>query len=82
MEFSTLAIDTVATGNRIFQARQYAGLSVNDLQTALGLGAPNAIYRWQRGECLPSLDHLVILASILKVPLDDLVVVKGVVLDG
>ena len=77
MEFSTITINTIETGKRITQARNRAGLSVRDVQTALGLEAPNAIYRWQRGECLPRLDHLVILASILKMPLDDLVAVEG-----
>ena len=77
MEFSTITIDTVETGQRIIQARNRAGLTVRDVQTALGLEAPNAIYRWQRGETLPRLDHLIILASILKVTLDDLVVVRS-----
>ena len=77
MECSVLAVDAVATGRMISQARKRAGLSVHDLQMVLGLEAPNAIYRWQRGETLPKLDHLIILASILDVPLDELVVVKG-----
>ena len=77
MEFSTITIDTVETGKRIIQARNRAGLTVRDVQKALGLEAPNAIYRWQRGETLPRLDHLIILASILKVTLDDLVVVRS-----
>ena len=77
MEFSTITIDTVETGKRIIQARNRAGLTVRAVQTALGLEAPNAIYRWQRGETLPRLDHLIILASILKVTLDDLVVVRS-----
>lgn len=64
MEFSTITIDTVETGKRIIQARNRAGLTVRDVQTALGLEAPNAIYRWQRGETLPRLDHLIIVHSV------------------
>jgi transcriptional regulator with XRE-family HTH domain len=63
----------VETGKRITKARERAGLSVRDLQTALGFEAPNAIYKWQRGECLPRLDHLVIIAVMLEVPIDELV---------
>lgn len=73
MEFSALSIDMVETGKRITKARERAGLSVRDLQTVLGLEAPNAIYKWQRGECLPRLDHLVIIAVMLEVPIDELV---------
>lgn len=76
MEINLTTIDLRATGKQISRARKRAGLSVRDLQEALGLSAPNAIYRWQRGESLPRLDHLVILASLLHVPMDDLISVR------
>ena len=75
MDFCTLTIDVAATGKRIAQARVRAGLSVKELQVSLGFSAPNAIYKWQRGGCLPSLDHLIILSAILEKSLDELVVV-------
>lgn len=74
---SVLSIDMIATGRRIAQAREKVGISVRDLQDVLGLGAPTAIYKWQRGECLPKLDHLIILSAILGVPMDELLVVKN-----
>ena len=76
MEINLTTIDLRATGKQISRARKRAGLSVRDLQAALGLSAPNAIYRWQRGECLPRLDHLVIIAVLLEVPIDELVVYR------
>ena len=76
MEFNLTTIDLHATGKNIYHARKRAGLSVHDLQEAMGLEAPNAIYRWQRGESLPRLDHLVLLASLLHVPMDDLISVR------
>ena len=76
MDFNTTSIDLFETGKRILIARVKAGLSVRDLQAALGLTAPNTIYKWQRGECLPKLDHLVIISVLLEVPMDELIVYR------
>lgn len=76
MDFNTTSIDLIETGKRILIARVKAGLSVRDLQAALGLTAPNTIYKWQRGECLPKLDHLVIISVLLEVPMDELIVYR------
>lgn len=35
-----------------------------------------AIYKWERGQALPSLDNIVILAKLYKVTLDDLLVIE------
>ena len=67
-------IDMAATGRNIVRLRKNAGLSVRDLQQILGLGTPQAIYKWQQGATLPSLDNLVILASVLDVDMDDIVI--------
>ena len=65
-----------ATGMNIFRLRENAGISVPDLQKGLGLASPQAIYRWQRGETVPSVDHLLILAHIFGVTMDDIIVTK------
>lgn len=67
-------IDTVNTGKRIDDLRKNAGLSVKDIQSVLGLGSTQAIYKWLSGKSLPTVDNLVILASILNVRLDDLII--------
>ncbi|MBQ8159801.1 MAG: helix-turn-helix transcriptional regulator [Clostridia bacterium] len=61
------------TGRTISALREQRGLSVKQLQERLGLATPQAIYKWQRGETMPTVDNLVILAGIFSVPLDDLV---------
>ena len=76
MEYSTLAIDTRQTGQRIAQIMQEKGVTVRQLQRVYGFEAPNAIYRWLRGSALPTVDHLVILAHSLNVRVDDLLVVR------
>ena len=58
-------IDMAATGKRIAALRDAAGLTVRDLQDILGFANPQAIYKWQHGTALPTLDNLVILAIIV-----------------
>lgn len=68
-------INMIATGQRIHQLRKAAGLSVCQLQNILGLGTAQAIYKWQRGECMPTIDNLIVLAAIFQVKVDDILVV-------
>ena len=67
-------IDTNATGEKIRQLRKEAGLTINDLQEALGFETPYSIYRWQKGDTVPSVDNLVILSDIFDVAMDEIVV--------
>ena len=73
-DFSRVSIDMIATGQRIKEARISAGISIRELQRMLGFETPVAIYYWQAGKRLPSLDHLVILSLVLSVPIGDLLV--------
>ena len=59
-------IDMVKTGQNIIQLRKEKGLSVKDIQDIFGFSTPQAIYKWQQGTALPSLDNLVILAMIFS----------------
>lgn len=67
-------IDPVATGANIVKLRQERGLSVRDLQTFFGFEEPQAIYKWQKGKSLPSVDNLYALGSLLDVPMDKILV--------
>jgi transcriptional regulator with XRE-family HTH domain len=71
-------IDVSATGQNIARLRAAAGLSVKDLQSVLGFANPQAIYKWQNGLCLPSLDNMVILAAALDVSVDEIIVLRTV----
>ena len=70
-------IDLIATGQNIKNLRVAAGISVRDLQAVLGFTNPQAIYKWQNGDCMPSIDNLVILAAVLGVTVDQILVVEG-----
>lgn len=67
-------IDMVKTGQNIARLRKQAGLSVRDLQDIFGFATPQAIYKWQQGVALPTIDNLVVLAAVLQVRLDDILV--------
>ena len=67
-------IDPVATGENIVRLRNERGLSVRDLQEYFGFEEPRAIYKWQRGQTLPSVDNLFALGAILQVPMDEIIV--------
>ncbi len=69
-------IDPAATGENIARLRRQCGLSVRDLQSFFGFEEPQAIYKWQRGESLPTVDNLYALGSILEVPLEQILVRK------
>ena len=68
------SIDTAATGINIVRLRQRMGMTVQDLQNIFGFSTPQAIYKWQRGTALPTLDNLVVLASVFDTTLDAIVV--------
>ena len=67
-------IDMTATGMNISRLRKNAGLSVRDLQDIFGFSTPQAIYKWQRGLAMPTLDNIVVLAAVFGVALDDIIV--------
>ena len=67
-------IDPVATGANIIRLRKERGLTVRDLQTYFGFEEPQAIYKWQRGQSLPSVDNLYALGALLDVPMDEILV--------
>ena len=71
-------IDMIRTGQNITRLRRQAGLSARDLQDIFGFATPQAIYKWQQGVALPTIDNLVVLAAVLQVRMDDIVVTDTV----
>ncbi|MBQ6374245.1 MAG: helix-turn-helix transcriptional regulator [Clostridia bacterium] len=70
-------IDMTATGINIARLRLDAGITVKDLQDIFGFNTPQAIYTWQRGTALPTVDNLVVLAAVFGVRIDDILVFQG-----
>ena len=65
MEFPV--IDLQATGRRIKEVREKKGITVKTLQMYLGFNEPVSIYKWQRGECLPTFDNMYAMACLFGV---------------
>lgn len=70
-------IDLVRTGNHLTCLMKEKGITVKAMQDHLGLGSPQAIYKWKRGECLPTLDNLVAIALLLDTTIDKIIIVES-----
>lgn len=75
--FTLPMINMVATGENIVKLRQQAGLTVRDIQEVFGFGTPQAVYKWQHGTAMPTIDNLVVLAMVLGVTVDEILVVDN-----
>lgn len=67
-------IDMRKTGRNIAMLREQRGISVKQLQIMLGFATPQAIYKWQHGQSLPTVDNLVALSAIFAVPIDAILI--------
>ncbi|MDE7253625.1 MAG: helix-turn-helix domain-containing protein [Acetatifactor sp.] len=72
--FTIPTIDMVQTGKNITRLRERAGMSVRQLQEIFGFATPQAIYKWQHGTALPTIDNMIVLASVFGVKIDDIVI--------
>ena len=69
-------INLAKTGQNIKKIRIEKGLTVHDIQMIMGFVNPQAIYKWQDGTSLPSVDNLVILSQLFGVPIEDILVIE------
>ena len=69
-------IDFAATGKNIIKLREESGLSVRDLQNIFGFATPQAIYKWQHGTALPTIDNLIVLSAVFKVSMEEIIIVE------
>ncbi len=67
-------VDLVKTGENITRLMKINNIKISDLQEILGFEYPQAIYKWKRGECLPTIDNLVILATVFKTTIDKIII--------
>ena len=74
-----LCIRQEETGARILALMKERGYTVKDVQQACGFENPQSVYRWIRGDILPSVEKLVILSRILKTDIERILVVDEVI---
>ncbi|MBE5945107.1 MAG: helix-turn-helix transcriptional regulator [Lachnospiraceae bacterium] len=65
-------IDKKATGANIKRLVEKNNISLQALQDYLCLGCVQSIYRWFRGESLPTVDNLYAMSELFGVPIDDI----------
>ena len=66
-------IDPKATGRNILLRRLELGYTVMDIQRYLDLACPQAVYHWQAGRSLPSVDNFYALSIMLDTTVNDLI---------
>lgn len=75
--FDFPTIDMVRTGQNIMRLRIQNGFSVKEIQDVFGFATPQAIYKWQHGTAMPTIDNLVVLAALFRVPIDDILILSN-----
>lgn len=70
-------IDLKATGERIKQLRKEKHLKVREISEFMGFSEPQAVYKWQRGDSLPTVDNLYALSILFETPMEQIIIVRG-----
>lgn len=67
-------IDPVATGKRIQKLRKERQLRVTDISDYMGFYEPQAVYKWMRGDSLPTLQNMFQLSQLFGTTIDDILI--------
>ena len=67
-------INMKATGNRIRDLRKERKMKIDDIVEYMGFESQQAVYKWQRGESLPTVDNLYALSRLFGTTVDDILV--------
>ena len=67
-------IDTVATGRRIKELRTQNHIKVDEIAEFIGLESTQAVFKWQRGDCLPTVDNLFALSRLFGTTVDNILI--------
>lgn len=67
-------INCEATGQRIRELRIARQITVEELADFMGFEGARAIYKWQAGQTLPSVDNLFALSRVLHTTIEDILV--------
>ncbi len=70
MEYPVL--DAKATGTRIKELRMEHHLKVEEIAQFMGFESEQAVYKWQRGDSLPTVDNLYALSRLFDTSVDDI----------
>lgn len=74
-------IDLQSTGTKIRFLRKKSGYTVRDIQLIFGFEYPQAVYAWEQGKSIPTIDNLLILSKLFGVAIEDIVMTRNVEID-
>ena len=69
-------IDMKETGKNIKKLRSESGITVKEFTRYLGMENTNSVYRWFRGEAMPTLDHMYAISVLFGVSMNEIVICK------
>lgn len=69
-------IDMKTTGANIKSYIKDKKMKIAEVQAAFGFNTPQAIYKWMRGDTVPTIDNMIILADMFGVGIGDIIAVK------
>ena len=70
MDFSIL--NAKKTGEKIKELRKENHLTVEEVSNYMGFESVQAVYKWQRGDSLPTVDNLYALSQLFKTPVGEI----------
>lgn len=71
-------IDMAATGANIKKIMKDKGIKVVDMQDIMGFNTPQAIYKWFRGDAMPTIDNMVVLADVFGTTIDNIIITAAI----
>ena len=71
-------IDTTATGANIKNIMRNKGFKVADVQARCGFATQQAIFKWFRGDAVPTIDNMIIIADMFGVTIDQIIIIKRI----
>jgi len=72
-------INLIKTGRNIKLLRIKNGYSVRELQEIFNFTYPQAIYAWQDGKAVPTIDNLIVLSRLFNVSIEKIIVTDEIV---
>ena len=67
-------LDMKATGERIKELRMEHKMKVCEVARFMGFESDQAVYKWQRGESLPTVDNLYALSKLFETSVDEILI--------
>ena len=67
-------INSEKTGKNIKKIISRSGMKMDDVMNYLGIAERSSLYRWFRGERIPSLENMLALSALLGISVNDIVV--------